>query len=292
MASSCTSRAEALLQLRTSATCPAARSADTIRGPERRKHSLRPLVYFHHKFDHEFVGSPAPTRSLVVCSSPRSGSSLLCEYLCLSGRAGAPTEFFDDEQMARFAALWGTRGLDEYVAALLARKTSPNGVFATKLHFGQFTAVLAQRRLEELFPGVQYVWMTRRDRVRQALSFARALQTQQWASMHKVQAPATYDRALVERMLARVAQEDDGWRAWFERHGITPLRVEYEELVEAPRRVLERVLATVGEDARELERLPEPTLQRQADDESERWAARWRSELDTLSFHAASEPRT
>ena len=235
-------------------------------------------MYFHHKFDHEFVGSPAATRSLVVCSSPRSGSSLLCEYLCLSGRAGAPTEFFDDEQMARFAGLWNCHGLDQYVAALLSKKTSPNGVFATKLHFGQFTAVLGSRRLEELLPSVQYIWMRRRDRLRQAISYARAMQTHAWASMHQSRATASYDRALIEQMLARVAQEDDGWRSWFERNGITPLQVEYEELIEAPLRVLQRILATVGEHWQDMDGMPEPTLERQSDESTEHWLSRFLSD--------------
>ena len=59
-------------------------------------------MYTHHKFGHEFDG-PVETRlSYMVCAVPRSGSSLLCELLCLAELAGAPTEFFDDALMEQF----------------------------------------------------------------------------------------------------------------------------------------------------------------------------------------------
>ena len=74
--------------------------------------SYRATVYSHHKIDHEFKGSPPPFLSFVVCSIPRSGSSLLCELLTNTGLAGAPTEFFDPLQMKLFQQAWGCPTLD------------------------------------------------------------------------------------------------------------------------------------------------------------------------------------
>ena len=39
--------------------------------------------------------------SYLVCSIPRSGSSLLCELLGGTGLAGAPAEFFHPDKMRR-----------------------------------------------------------------------------------------------------------------------------------------------------------------------------------------------
>src|SRR2546422_3118854 len=98
-------------------------------------------MYTHHKLDHEFEGDINPVVSYMVCSVPRSGSSLLCELLCTTGRAGAPTEFFDPELMEQFSATWQVESLEDYLEALLHKKTSPNGVFGVKVHYGQFVNV-------------------------------------------------------------------------------------------------------------------------------------------------------
>ena len=69
-------------------------------------------MYSHHKFGHEWQGSPAPHVSYMVCALPRSGSSLLCDVLARTELAGAPTEYFDLEQMRAFAREWRVSGTE------------------------------------------------------------------------------------------------------------------------------------------------------------------------------------
>src|SRR3954468_249168 len=38
---------------------------------------------------------PQPQASYLVCATPRSGSTLLCEALCNTGVAGRPAEYFE-----------------------------------------------------------------------------------------------------------------------------------------------------------------------------------------------------
>src|SRR6266540_4982359 len=94
-------------------------------------------MYTHHKLDHEFEHGGAASVTFIVCAVPRSGSSLLCELLCMTGVAGAPTEFFDPELEARFRAAWAVESFDEYLQALVVKKTTPNGVFGFKAHYHQ-----------------------------------------------------------------------------------------------------------------------------------------------------------
>src|SRR5204862_259626 len=60
---------------------------------------LARAMFFHHKFDHVYEGSPPPRVCFMVCAMPRSGSSLLCDVLAATEMAGAPTEFFAPNQM-------------------------------------------------------------------------------------------------------------------------------------------------------------------------------------------------
>src|SRR4051812_30708315 len=141
-------------------------------------------MYSHHKLDHEFERTET-TLSYVVCALPRSGSSLLCELLFETGLAGAPAEYFDAQQMGRFSERWNARDFGAYLRALLERKTGPNGVFGFKAQFFQLAEAFPDGELDAAFPSLRYVYITRRDRLRQAISWARAVQTGWWASDHE-----------------------------------------------------------------------------------------------------------
>lgn len=234
-------------------------------------------MYVHHKFDHEFPPGSETTVSYMVCAEPRSGSSLLCDLLASTELAGAPTEFFDPEMMGRFQATWNTPSFDSYVDALLAKKTSPNGVFGFKMQHEQFVDVLADRDALSAFPDLRFVHISRRDRLRAAISFARALQDNKWASNH----PATtdelrFDRGQIEHCLARIEAAARGWERFFAERSIAPLRIVYEEFVADRAGTVTAVLRHVGVEPPPGFTVPEPTLEKQADEQSERWLRRYR----------------
>ncbi len=234
-------------------------------------------MYTHHKFDHEFPEGTEPRCLYWICSTPRSGSSLLCELLCNSGLSGAPTEYFDREQMEGFARAWGTSGFAEYRAALLAKKTSPNGVFGAKIHWGQVLDVFADQDLGEALPGARYVWITRRDRVRQAISWDKAMQTGQWASDHAAsgQRPV-FDFDRIDAAFREIERGDAAWEQYFSERGIIPLRVVYEDLVSHRDRMVRSVLAFLDIELPAGFELRPPTLRRQANLRSTLWARRFR----------------
>ncbi len=229
-------------------------------------------MYAHHKFDHVF-DPPTPTAlSYAVCATPRSGSSLLCEHLCACGLGGAPTEFFDRDTYHAFRAAWGITSIEHYLAELLRRKTGPNGVFGLKLHWEQYLDFFRARDVRGVFPNLRAVTITRRDRLGQAISFARAAQTGLWAAHHTPTAPAAvFDRAQIAHFLQKIEDEERAWEEHLQAHGIVPVRVVYEDLVLRPQPVLLGVLRALGIAAPDELVLPPPTLRRQADALSEEW---------------------
>lgn len=231
-------------------------------------------MYTHHRFDHEYPPHPGPVVPYVVCSVPRCGSSLLCELLLLSGLGGAPTEYFDRQQMEEFMRRWEVDDLAGYVGQLRARKTGPNGVVGVKVHHRQM-ADLAPDRLEDLLPGLRAVSITRGDHVAQAVSYSIALQTGRWASTHVgSSARPRYSRSEIRRLQDEIEIDEQGWEDWYARSGVTPLRVTYEELVADPWGTVSSVLAFLGVDAPLPDPRPEPTLRPQADRRSRRWVRR------------------
>lgn len=234
-------------------------------------------MYAHHRFDHEFPPGTEVRCAYAVCSVPRSGSSLLCELLCLSGVAGAPTEYLDPEQQARFAETWRTNDLDTYLSALLTKKTSPNGVFGLKTHYDQMAATLGDRDLFDLFDGLRCISIRRADHVEQAISYAIAIQSNQWASTHDATGAVRFDRAQITELKAQIERDEQRWDAWFDEHGVEPLHIEYADLVADQIGTTVTVLRHLGIDPGDSLDGLTPTLTRQADGRSRRWALRYRA---------------
>jgi trehalose 2-sulfotransferase len=181
-----------------------------------------------------------PSESYVVCATPRCGSWFLCGLLASTGVAGRPHEWFWRDTRASLERAWGMRNDEEYLELVLAAGTTRNGVFGAKVMFGSLPGL-------EPFPNPRFIWMRRRDRVAQAVSFARAVQSGHW---HKWDPPPReepeYRFDAIEALHDELEQLEHGWQAWFERKGVEPLEVVYEEVATDPAGETRRVLEHLG----------------------------------------------
>jgi trehalose 2-sulfotransferase len=225
----------------------------------------------------EFDDAAEPRVSYLVCSIPRSGSNLLCELLFRSGVAGVPTELFHPHYMRVLKRRWGIETTEEYMRELLARKTGPNGVFGAKAHWGQYHPLFGNTDPREVLPNLRVISMTRRDHVRQAVSWVRALQTLSWQSSHneRPERPLEFDPEHITRKLGRIGREEEVWRALFDRYGIEAHEIVYEDLVSDQNGTLREVLEFIGVEPPASLQVEQPRLERQADALSEQWVERY-----------------
>src|SRR5690348_4387329 len=79
-----------------------------------------------------------PHISYLVCGTPRSGSSLLCEALANTGVAGGPEEYFQPANEIIWKERWGVSTYVEYLAHTIEQCTTPNGAFGAKMMWGYF----------------------------------------------------------------------------------------------------------------------------------------------------------
>jgi LPS sulfotransferase NodH len=244
-------------------------------------------VYFHHKFDHVFEGSPDPHVSFIVCATPRSGSSLLCELLAGTELAGAPSEVFDRNQMQEFRRVWDVDTFDQYLDALMTKKTSPNGVFGIKAHYHQLveafgdveSVVVRPEDLGDRFPDLRLVYIKRLDHVRQAVSFARATQTEQWTTAHDASPePPTFDPDQIGSLLGWIKREEVAWERFFAESAAPLHRVVYEDFVDALDETVTAVMRFLGIELPAGFTVPAPTIGRQADALNDDWVARYAAE--------------
>src|SRR5262249_15586129 len=87
----------------------------------------------------------------LICSTPRSGSTLLSTGLASTGRAGRPLEYLSQPYGVVFKERNGRLLLPEYWRFLVTRRTTPNGVFGMKMHFDQFANNLGGEAAQKEF---------------------------------------------------------------------------------------------------------------------------------------------
>ena len=208
-------------------------------------------------------GSRRPKSSYAICGVQRSGSSLLCEAMGRTRVAGYPTEYFLEWEDSEWARSRGVSSRQGYVDLVLGTGSTENGVFGVKLMWNYFPEVLS--RLGELpghaqlspaalcsavFPRLRYVWITRADTVRQAVSWAMAAQTNIYSASqmeHRIpERQPRYDFELIDNLHRLVLEGEAGWRAHFDNCGVEPLRVVYEDLVDDYEGTVLRVLDYLG----------------------------------------------
>lgn len=221
-------------------------------------------------------------RSILICFVPRSGSTFLCGLLASTGVLGWAWEHYwaPDDGVSSAS--------DEEVRR---RGTTPNGVFACKFQLRQWNALLARERLrapgvgdrllvERLFPRPLYVRLRREDRVAQAVSWSRAMQTGLWSTTHEGSGEPRYDRAEIEGLLELIGWESDDWDGWLAGQGIEPHEVTYEQLLAEPREAVAGIARATGvELPGTVELRPYPGWERQADALNEAWTSRFRPEV-------------
>ncbi len=234
------------------------------------------------------------TLSYFICTTPRTGSFLLAEALEGTGIAGRPQEYFESSLENLWMERLGIASEPEYFEKVMEEGTTSNGVFGAKLFWFQFQYLLTKldrtfgrsesnpSLLNESFPNLRFVLLTRRDKVRQAISYVRAIQSDVWWSIPgesetqptPKQEPI-FDREEIESRVAHLIYLEANWRRYFEERGIRPLTIVYEEMIDALEPAVSAVLHELGLPIPEGLTVPSPRLAKQSDQLTELWVRRY-----------------
>lgn len=270
-----------------------------------------------------------PYTSYLVCATPRSGSTLLCEALTNTGIAGYPKEYFEAlkdtgrprrpkeyfeglansdimELLGNYSRLdegptelelWGTSNYADYLARVIEQGTTPNGVFGAKLMWGYFDDFIGHLRqipsyrdiavpdlLSTKFPNLHYIWATRQDKVRQAVSLWKAIQTSTWrmeeSPLAKDQSPSppkelVFHFEAIDHLVQRIVAHEAAWGQFFDACRVQPFTVVYEELTVAYEATALNILRYMHVPIPENLTFAERRMKRQADALSEEWVQRY-----------------
>ncbi|QDP95647.1 sulfotransferase [Microlunatus elymi] len=257
------------------------------------------------------IGSGAGGRfeSYVLCTSPRSGSTLLCSLLAATGLAGNPKSFFHEPSVANWSAHLltppGRRGSDlDYartvVDAAIAEGTNSTGVFGLRLQRHSFDFLLGKLallhpeqmsdadRFRAAFGRTLFIHLTRADKIAQAVSCVIAQQTGLWhmapdgTALERVKEhqDPVYDGPALRRTYDETVELDRQWLSWFASEAIEPLRLSYDRLSVDPLSVLREVLRALRLDEGAADGVA-IGVKKLANGTNRDWARRLRAELDT-----------
>jgi len=235
-----------------------------------------------------------PKLSYTIWFTQRTGSQLLCKALEGTGIAGKPDEWLHGWLENHPA---GTPA--ELQMQLWKIGSTANGVFGLKQgfyepHHGQLLEAFRAfpncpenesnraRIWENAFPNHRHIFMTRRNKVRLAVSWWKAAQTRQWhllpgASPQKPDIMDGYSFDAINHLYCECVMREAGIQEFFSEGSIAPLTIVYEDFIQEYEKTVRKVLEFLGLDTIGVE-IPQARLARTADEISEAWVQRFRQE--------------
>ncbi|MFP1632354.1 Stf0 family sulfotransferase [Zhengella sp. ZM62] len=220
---------------------------------------------------------------MIILSEGRSGTTWLASLANSTGKLGHSDEWVDEQHLGIKARHVSA---DTFISAILEKSTTDNGFFAIKmfprhLHWFQlaygFDIIGRLQKEHDLFS----VLVTRNDRVKQAVSFARALQDNAWTSFGKTGQKAVYDFDLICRCYFGIGRSYDFWRSYVALRGLPHKHVVYEDMLPDPSPYVNAIAEHADLDGVAFENSP---LKIQRDSKTDEWCDRFRQDAKNRDF--------
>ena len=204
----------------------------------------------------------SPEISYAIFTTPRSGSTYLCNLLESTGIAGYPGEHlrFAAQELARYCNFDYLKLLD----SLRSYRVTNNGVFGTKL-ISHFLLELKQTKpdFQQIFPAIdKFILLVRQDKVAQAVSLVIAQRTEIWhlrgngqnANYQAKLENIAIDDALLDDVAQKhefILRQEARLQKILDLQNIEPLTIVYEDILQDARREIERILDFLAIDDRD-----------------------------------------
>lgn len=231
----------------------------------------------------------------VICTAPRSGSTLLCGLLRTTDIAGNPGSHFHVPSLEGWQEAYGIQAgpshddtLKSVFNAALTKGTK-GGLFGLRMQRPSFPFFIERTRrlypartdretIQAAFGRTLFIHLTRKDKLAQAVSRVIAEQTGLWhrnadGSELERLAPGQeprFDRDAIAQHVSEQTQFDKDWENWFAQEALNPPRIDYDALSADPQGTLALILDALGLDPSVAQAIASPTA-KLSDATSEQW---------------------
>ncbi|MEM6768699.1 MAG: Stf0 family sulfotransferase [Bacteroidota bacterium] len=242
-----------------------------------------------------------PTTFFRIWFTQRTGSTLLCKSLERTGIAGKAGEYFNKIGFDTLAEQHSATTYEELRENLHTVGTSENGVFGIKhsyttTHFQSlFEEIKTLRGIPEevsmeavfghLIPNAKHIFLTRRNKIRQAVSWWQAIQDGVWhvkaGTSHQNEGSFYEEKYIFNAFLTlyhQIILKECAIQEYFHRYNISPMTVVYEDFIAEPEYTLKEILRFLSLPVEEAVFPPffyAPT----ANEKSEIWVQQFREEI-------------
>lgn len=222
-------------------------------------------------------------RKFYIAMSSRTGSTLLSETLIRYGLLVG--EYFSLAHVKQMKQ----RGVQDYgeLCSRYAAEHAPNGAFGAKGTLQMLMPLFVAGEFPTGIPQWKFIYVTRLNLVRQAISIVVAEKTEAWDSRSKRNrelSDGDYSAAEIADRMRSILTGQAWLEFFFASYRIEPLRLTFEQIVADPSKVADHVadycgLARNEEFARQEETQP---LQSQTTELNLEWERRFRRDVWTL----------
>ena len=235
-------------------------------------------------------------KSILIATTPRTGSWLLCGALRSTGIAGRPEEYGGPNDEATWKYYHKRPNHAAYFRNLPNELATPNGVRSVKMMWSQFEQFEHDARYysgqvvggmdavhDFLLGEYVIVFLRRRDLLRQAISWDRAVQTDEWSRRDGAARRANdvvpeYRAESIRQAVATIRSHNDRWVRTIRDRRQQVMELYYEDFCVDLSSCVVDIVDFAGITGLRSNRIV-PQLERQADELTEEWAARARVEL-------------
>jgi LPS sulfotransferase NodH len=249
---------------------------------------------YEGKFD--FPARPlGPERTYLLASVPRAGSTFFSHVLWRTGCLGAPLEYLNFEPAGPYGFAAKSAAMQHQLwRSVLRRRCSPNGVFGLKVFPIQLEQLnhdnqpLLEEVLSVMLPSDakrRIVYLRRRDRVAQTVSYARASLSGIWRKEQESEraAPLEYSQEALEAAERGIAFQEEVWSRMFNDLAIAPLELWHEDVLADPSAAAQRVAGYVGVSIDPDAAIEVPEISKQSEGDAAAWAERYSSRQSSSS---------
>ncbi|WP_211745665.1 Stf0 family sulfotransferase [Paenibacillus sp. Marseille-Q4541] len=228
-----------------------------------------------------------PELSYTIWFSQRTGSTLLNYALESTGVAGNPGEWMNGRDPDKISK--------EDVEKMWEAGTTPNGVFGVKTSLNA-EWIQRFRNLYDIpetatqaevwrtaFPNcTKHIYMTRRNKVRLAVSWWRAIVSGEWHRQYGEKPQESdiadkYNFDAINHLFIECSIREAAMEAFFSEENIIPMTIVYEDFILDYEGTVMNVIEFLGIPGDNVKVSP-PALSRIADDVAEEWVQRFREE--------------
>lgn len=241
----------------------------------------------YHRLEKLKAQTNGEKRLVLLCMTPRSGSSLFCEALHKTGKLGDPGEWFnahDNNNLDNMVSQFGAQSREEMLDHIYASSATDNGICIIKGDFYQCQPFLYDDLIFRHFDSVRFINIRRQDLLAQAISRYIGTQTGSWASHQDARdTEPRYDREGIQRQLDYMLSMEEAWRNFFASRAMRPPQFTYEQIVRNLPAKVEQVAKMCGVVVKSDATPNALNLKKQGSDRNAIWAKRFAKETRQMA---------